>query len=284
MNVVKRFKTIFLSGLIFLFIVATNSCNDPSNIGSGLLDEDLLEVEFTDTFTVVANTVNGLDSILTFDQFTTTLDLFAGQIDDPFFGTVTHDAYFLPGLGATVPSFFDEDNQQFVTVDSVVMFVSIDSALYYGDTSAFHNVDVFLLEDEVDFDGEYYTNMDFPTQMTPVGQDLQFQVSFDPFDASFDGDTIVAEPLIRLKLDNSLGEMLVMDTLAVQTDTTLRQIMPGFKIVNRPDVTGVLPMNLGTRTLVDIQNKLIVYYTDTVPKLYSFPLGGVRHNLSLIHI
>ena len=277
MNVVKRFNSIHLFGFVCLFALLISSCNDPSSLGSELLDDDLLDVVYTDTFSVIASTIEGTDSILVYDEFTLTNDLFAGEIQDPFFGSETFDAFFLPGLGATIPSFYDFTNNQFATVDSVVLIVNVDTSLYYGNVDATHNVDVFLLQDEVDFEGEYYSDNDFETVMTPVAENQEFKFSFQNFEISFDGDTTFTAPAIRLKLDNSVGEALVMDTASVQNDTLIREVVPGFKIVNRPNETAVLPLDLSTKTLIDKGNKLFVYYTDTISKFYAFPLGGVRH-------
>ncbi len=278
MNVLKRFeKTFLFVGVLFSLALFLSACNKDSKLGSDLLDDDLLQVEFTDTFSIIASTIAGEDSILTYDDFTITTELFTGSIDDPFFGTQTFDAFFLPGLGATIPSFYDADNDAFATVDSVVLIVNVDTSLYYGDTSAVHNVDVFLLEEEPDFDGTYYSNQDFATQMMPVAENQQFVLNREAYSFIFDGDTTSTAPSIRLKLDNSIGELLVMDTAAVKSDTLIRDVIPGFKIVNRPDRSGVIPMDLETKTLIDRGNKLFVFYTDTVSKFYAFPLGGVRH-------
>lgn len=277
MNVFERFNSVHLLGFVCLFALLISSCNDPSSLGSELLDEDLLEVEYTDTFTVIATTIEGTDSILVYDETTLTNDLFAGEIQDPFFGSETYDAFFLPGLGATIPSFYDYDNNQFATVDSVVLIVNVDTSLYYGNTDATHSVDVFMLQDEVDFDGTYYSDQDFETLMTPIAENEEFKLKFEAFGVSFNGDTTLTAPSIRLKLDNSVGEALVMDTSAVKNDTLIREVVPGFKIVNRANETAVLPLDLSTKTLIDKGNKLYIYYTDTVPSFYAFPLGGVRH-------
>jgi len=207
-----------------------------------------------------------------------TNDIFMGQIDDGIFGTQTFDAFFSPGLGAISPSFYDFDNMEFATVDSVVLIVNVDTTLYFGDRDATHNVDVFLLEQEPDLEGEYYSNEDFPTQPMAIASGQEFKLQFEPYQFVFNDDTTQTSPSVRLKLDNSLGEAIIMDTASAKNDTLLRDILvPGFKIVNRPDKTGVISLDLSTKTLLDRGNKLYVFYTDTISKFYAFPLGGVRH-------
>ncbi len=274
MNVFQRLNS---SLFIACFALLIMSCNDPSIVGSGLLDDDLVQVEFTDTFSIVATTITGVDSILTYSDIQVTNDVFIGEIDDQYFGTQTFDGFFLPGLGATNPSYYDYDNEAFPTVDSVVLILNIDTSLYFGDKDVLHDVDVFLLEEEPDFDGEYYSNQDFATDATPIGENVDFKVDFEDYQFIFDGDTTETAASIRLKLDNSLGEMIVMDTFAAASDTLFRDLVPGFKIVNRPDATGVISLDLETKTLLDRGNKLFVFYTDTISKFYSYPLGGVRH-------
>jgi hypothetical protein len=274
MNVFQRFNISFLIafGVVILF-----SCNDPSTIGSDLLDDDLIDVEFTDTFSINAITIQGEDSLLTYSDIKITNDLYTGQMDDPFFGKQTFDGFFLVGLNSVSPSFYDFDNDEFATVDSVILLINVDTTLYYGDKEATHNVDVLVLEEELDFDGEYYSNEDFATKMIPAAQGQEFKLNYEAYEFLFDGDTVTTAPSVRLKLDNSIGELLVMDTASVKNDTLLRDILPGFKIVNRPDETAVLPLDLSTKTLIDRGNKLFVFYTDTIAKFYPFTIGGVRH-------
>lgn len=274
MNVFQRLNYLLCVAFASLFIL---SCNDPSSIGSDLLDDDLLNVESTDTFTVIAQTIPGVDSILTYKAGELTNDVYIGRLEDPIFGNQTFDGFFSPGLSAVIPSFYDSDNNAFVTVDSVVMIVNVDTTLYYGDKDAIHNVDVFVLDEEPDSDDEYYSNQDLSVNMTPIGENLEFKMNFDKFTYSFDNDTTTTEPSIRLKLDNSFGEMIVMDTAAVKNDTLLRKIVPGFKIVNRPNESAVISMDLSTKSLSDVGNKLFIFYTDTISKSYNFTLGGVRH-------
>jgi len=53
MNVFQRLNTSLFLACIAILII---SCNDQSTVGSDLVDDDLIQVEFTDTFSIIAST------------------------------------------------------------------------------------------------------------------------------------------------------------------------------------------------------------------------------------
>ena len=254
------------------------SCNNPSFVGSELLDQDGVEVVFTDTTTLITLIVEGTDSIKTNDGTMFTTDAFVGEIDDPFFGTQKYDAFLQVGLGSSVPKFYDFTNNAFATIDSIIMILNVDTSLIYGNEEALHDIEVHLLEMEVDDEAELYTFDDLPAQMTPISEIQDIVISRENYEIRFEGDSSLTTPAIRIKLDDAFGQMIINDTTFVKSDTLLRDILTGFKISSTPSESSVIPLDLGTKPLAEIGNKLLVFYTDTVPKLYSFPLGGVRHN------
>lgn len=85
---------LFSISLVVLFMP---SCIDPTEIGSELLDQDLIDVGFTDTITIVSTTIKG-DSVRT-HQYLTYLDGYLlGDYKDPFFGRSTASFYGQVGM------------------------------------------------------------------------------------------------------------------------------------------------------------------------------------------
>ena len=79
----------YLSLFIISFVVIISACNDSIEIGSGLLEDEQLEIQ-VDSLSISAQTILS-DSVLTFrrvdenSDFTNTVYL-VGQLDGPEFG------------------------------------------------------------------------------------------------------------------------------------------------------------------------------------------------------
>lgn len=266
-------KTLFILSFTFIFLFA---CNDPSDVGSELLDQDGIDVIFVDTITMNVKTVAGEDSLRTNGVGRVSQDLFLGEIRDDYYGFKKFDSYMQVSIASVPPAFYDYDNNSFATLDSIVLLVNMNDGLFYGDTLAKHNVQVFQIDQEFDDSEELYTT-DELSAMVPISTVQEVVPSFDNYEVIFDGDTTITGPSLRVKLDNSFGEMIINDTTSVKTDSTFRDFFKGLKLVSETDKTSVLPIDARVKSLTDIGNKIILYYTDTVPKFYPFVLGGVRH-------
>ena len=76
-----------------------NACNDPTSIGSDLLEGDQLDLDYTDTLTIISKTVRDADSVITFSTSSSTPASFrlsaylAGNFDDPIFGRSESSIY-----------------------------------------------------------------------------------------------------------------------------------------------------------------------------------------------
>ena len=104
----------FILGSLCLSLLVLFSCNDPSLIGSDLLDEDLLDLQFTDAFDISARTVEG-DSLLAY-QNTARVDIYhLGAINEPVFGNYKSTIYTeFERAVTTTPNFAGE------TLDSAI--------------------------------------------------------------------------------------------------------------------------------------------------------------------
>ena len=152
MRVNTKTAFILICSFIFLF-----SCNDPSDVGSELLDQDGIDVIFVDTVSMNVKTVKGVDSIRTNGFGRVSQDLYLGEIRDDYFGFKKFDSYFQVSIASVPPSFYNYDTNSYATVDSIVLLMNMTSGLFYGDTSAQHNIQVFEIDQDLDDNEELYT-------------------------------------------------------------------------------------------------------------------------------
>lgn len=253
------------------------SCNDDSLVGSGLVDEGGIDVRYSDTVTIAGTLQAGVDSIQMNGPNVKSSFNFVGSIDDPLFGKRDYEAYFKLGLGTVVPRFYDKKNKAFAQVDSVVLYLNIDTALYYGDRTAAHDIKLNLLSEDFENDRLLYTKDQLSVEPMTIGGESPSQAIFESIKVKFEGDSAVTTPSIRIKLDNSFGEMLVQDTSSMKSDSLFKDLIKGIRITSTSDKPAILALKLGVTSAKDIGNKLNVYYKDTTAKAHSFPLIGVNH-------
>lgn len=122
----SRIKTL-LQNKVTLFLccccVALASCEDPNELGLGLVDDNIAG-KYTDTLTINVSTVY-LDSIATSGTNT----LLAGQYTNPYSGTLKANAIFQVGLGSATWTVAQD-----AVYDSVQLILSY-SGESYGDTT-----------------------------------------------------------------------------------------------------------------------------------------------------
>ena len=277
MTVIQNLNSKIFISLFILFSITWFSCNDVSEVGSDLIGQDGFEVVYNDTASINTLTIEGKDSLQTNGENVITTDLFVGELMDPLFGFKKFNAYFQAGIGSVPPKFYDYDNAQFATIDSVVLIIKSDTSFFYGDREARHDIQVFQIEQDLDNDTELYTFDELSTKMTPISPVQSVRPSFENHIEFFKTDSSETGPTLRLKLDNSFGQMIINDTTAVKKDTSFLKLVNGMKIVSSPENSSVIALDLATTQLSDLANKMLVYYTDTIAKVYSFNFGGVRH-------
>ena len=134
----------FLYFLLFasLFIGA---CEDPIQLGAGLVDSEVKDPEFTDTLELVVRTVEGEPPITyrNSTSFSSTRYLL-GSIQDPVFGRYSSETYFNTYLSTSFPDLRD------AIIDSVVLVITLDSTAQYGNEEEIHTIEVFQLSEELD--------------------------------------------------------------------------------------------------------------------------------------
>jgi hypothetical protein len=184
-SAVKRLLVLFFS------FAAFTACDDPSDIGLDLQDENLIGTEFVDTLTIKTGTVFQGDSILSFRTGTAIV----GQYADPVMGKVRATTFSELMLNGTALNFGEN-----ATVDSLVL--TLDYGFKYADTLKAMQVNVHRLTSRFDERTSYFTNTPFAYDPTPIGS-AQFKPQI--YVEETDGTKTKKTRFLRVKLSAELA-------------------------------------------------------------------------------
>ncbi len=252
-------KLIQSAPFFFLIIILiSGACNDPATLDTDLLDEDLVNVEFTDTFSIQTTTFYQ-DSTQTYSPNIEPSAFPVGLYDDAFFGQT--DAKIYAQLRLIPP--FDGLVFEGATYDSIVLSLAYASQSVYGDTSATCGLEIYRINELIDPDINYFSNQSFNTDAVPLAN-----ISYTPMPndsvtildyTGSDTTTLKVKPLLRIRLDDILGqEIFNFDSLTLATSDEFVNQFNGLLL------TSSLPTNvLSSFDLRDPQTRLTVYYTET---------------------
>lgn len=145
-----------------LSLATVFSCTNPIDTGSGLLDEDLVNIQNVDTFKINTKAVPG-DSLLVYSLPTASSSgfisrYFLGKMNDPIMGLtdVALQTQMVPAI-QTHPGLN-------ITVDSLVLVLPYSTASIYGDKSQRYDLEIRELADSFALDRNYYSNQKLPAK------------------------------------------------------------------------------------------------------------------------
>ncbi|MBP7183988.1 MAG: DUF4270 domain-containing protein [Saprospiraceae bacterium] len=258
----------FYTTLICL-IISLYSCQDPTQIGADLFEDDFIFAEFTDTIGVNAGTIIG-DTLKVYDpNLTLTNTYLLGNYLDPTFGSTRSSIYTQFGLNTFNPDFTD------AILDSVVLKLSYDTLGFYGDTLRTFSINVYQLSEDMDNTQTYYSNQTFGYFPTPIGQ--KYNILATPktnISGLIEGvDTITQAPHLRVKLDNSFGQYIMnLDSASLSTTNNFIQKMKGLYLtVGTP--SGVM---VGTSLLSSLTGITLYYRQNDIAKTYKLSVSSTR--------
>ncbi|MEE9437928.1 MAG: DUF4270 family protein [Saprospiraceae bacterium] len=219
-------KNIFALALV-VSIVLLYSCNDGSIIGNDLIGNEQINLNFNDDFLLSGKTISG-DSVATYRVGSNNQTYMLGEIDDPVFGHYSSDIYTGFRFGSNLPIYTD------ATLDSVILELEYDTLGFYGDTNSIINIEVYrVIEDFMDID-TLFSNRDFEIEMTPLASKSfrpSATINVEKKLRDIEKDSIVSlSPRFRIRLDDILGEELIMDELAAKSDTIMLENYKGLYI------------------------------------------------------
>jgi hypothetical protein len=181
--------------LFFFSFAALTACEDATDIGLDLQDENLIGTEFTDTLTIHTGTVLQTDSILSYRLPTAVV----GQYADPVLGIVRASTFAEVGLGGTNVSFGNN-----AKADSLVL--TLDYSFKYADTLKAMQVNVHRLTGAFDEKASYFTNTAFAFDPAVIGS-RAFLPRVDVVETN--GTKSKKTRLLSIKLSNELAEQFI---------------------------------------------------------------------------
>ena len=273
-------KHIVISLSIWIWIC---SCNDPVSVGSDLLADQSLVVEFVDDIPLVAETVMGQPSLtyrnLGNNAFVPS-NYMVGIIDDGVFGRSEAITYVRSELSSTVPEFTSSN------LDSVVLSIPLDSLGFYGDPNAIHDIEVRLLAEpfELETDQSIFSDSLLATGdiIGTKTTTLNFRdsITVDAYLTNIPDSVIQIRNELRITLDNDF----FLDMLETGiSNSDYQNIIPGFAIRSTPSTNSVVGLDFEFNDITLTASSSIQFYfvqdeANDIRAIYTIPVGSIRHS------
>lgn len=242
-------------------------CTDPTIVGEELLEGDKVQPGFTDTITIVSQS-------LPVDSFRTYTSTLSGQFgryavshyQDPIFGSMKA-ATVVQARIQRDPIFFTLNPPSFpddAVLDSIVLVLPYDANGFYGNLNEIYSFDVNALQEGFAREDDYYSNTPIPA----LGNQLASH-SFRPspndstttINYSFNNPDTVEFSHVRIPLPNSLGEnILALDSTFFESDSAFLNFLPGLALIPTSENTGLTSFNLSPAAPEGDQGGIYVYY------------------------
>lgn len=250
-----RIKIVFqLLIFIFFFLVACEK--EPSEIGLNFKAHEKLNIYSSDTLTISALTYS-MDSTRS-DESPYSL---AGVVNDMVFGT--SEAAFITQIRLPEALYPGEN----IVVDSVVLILVPDTVLMYGDPFTKLNLKVYELEKRLYLDSTYYSNLDVSDSIS--------------LDIKGSQDFLATDSIVKILLDNSLGEKLLSDTNALKSQEDFLNHFNGLYINANEIISG--DGVISSINILDYRTRMNLYFSnseeDSLYFTFIFNESSVRVNL-----
>jgi len=251
----SNFLLILLLALTVLF-----SCSEPTLIGSELLDEDRVNLEFSDQIPVTGKTVQG-DALQTYSPFTTAKinNSLLGHFKDDDFGNAEASIYTQFALGSQVTP-----DVARATLDSIILTIVLDTTLAgYGDLTKAFNIEVFPIQEDMQNVESYFSDQTFMTGAIIGGASITPTLDSAAIE-SYVTDSLTIDtipPHIRIPLSNSFF-LPTLDTAIYASNEALLEMFKGIhiKVANdENEKMGILNLDFAHPS-----SKISLFYSTTV--------------------
>lgn len=274
-------------GLAVAFFMVFSACNDSSVIGLDLVEEDQLNVKYSEDIPFELTTVLG-EPIRTYKVVPETGltiilgSYLLGRLDDPTFGVA--EAAIYSELGLNIIPF--ERSEADLELDSMILVMPYNLAGFYGDTTEEVQVEIYEILEDLDSDRSYTSDA------TPLISDLPIAThSFRPTPRTFyefldfqrTGTDTLRSSFLRIPIDASFAQrFLEADTSNFSSNDNFMQFMKGLhlKVSNTSNTILSFDMSIGDGTNTSdpgLVGGLYLYYdtlnTDGIPREYFFPFS-----------
>lgn len=217
-------KKIYLLSIITL-LAFISSCKKDTSLGADILPkDDLLNVKFSDTFSLFSKTLT--DTFLRSDKLAKN---YLGVINDSKFGFQKASIVMELDKPNTV---YDDTLNTSYTVDSVVLFLRYTS--FYGDTTVPQSFDVSTISNKINETSLYYSNTtQFPASSYLGGlSNYYFTPNSNPVHLNRT-DSVGITRVLRVKLNSSLGNTIIgLGQNTLRDSAAFKNAFPGIIIEN----------------------------------------------------
>lgn len=281
-SVINQTKQLFLMlklshlsiGLLGLLFLA--ACNEPGLIGSDLVEDEQVELLFSDSLRPKITTVRG-DSVRVYSPNISTLERYMfGDFNDPVFGKTTGGLYFRINGPGTNPGFMEARN-----VDSMVIILDVDSTNTYGSWFNTYTADIFKITDDIDEGEDYFSNSTFQEEMMPVNISRGFTPGatdsitvLEPING--EETSIKIKNQWRIKLEDAfVQDFFASDTNVFITDSAFVEKYKGFFLKPTSETASMLALDF-TNSAATI--KIYYHQDDTTFRSRTFPFETLIPN------
>lgn len=216
-------RKIYLLSTITLLIFIS-ACKKDTSIGADILpSDDLLNVRYSDTFSLYSKTL--ADTFLRTDKLTKN---YLGVIDDN-----SQFGFMKASLAMELdrPNTVYDDTLGPFTVDSVVLFLKYN--FVYGDTTVPQSFEVSTISNKINETVPYYSNTSSFPAATSLGSVSPYYFAPTNKVIVSSTDTTGVASILRVKLNTSLGNTILGFGQTVLRDSSLfKNAFPGIIIEN----------------------------------------------------
>jgi hypothetical protein len=277
----KRFFA--LAGLCVIALIMIEACQEPGFVGSGLLEEGRLNINVKEDFELSTQ-------VLVADSFPTFIKnparpgdrvinntLMVGQFNDEIVGQAKAVGYLQYQLD---PDLVTPDFSNSV-LDSIVLILSYDPNLFYGNGEATHQIKVSALGERIDSRDTLFTSTILPIERL-IAEESRV---INPLDSITIINYITEEEQrlraqFRIKLDQDFANEIFSDFETLEDRTAFREKYKGLRIESNTEESAVSafsvsPVANGPNGL----NRMTAYFTkdDTLRQTYSFRFTDRNH-------
>lgn len=269
------FKIALLSSIVFIFTMM--ACNDPSEIGTGILSDNFSDIRFTDTINIRTVTTKQ-DSIFTYTSVVKNQppSYLVGNVQDPVFGTSKASLY-LDFILNTPSSVSGGLKLEGATFDSLVLSLAYDSLQTYGDTLKAQTLDVYRVREPMNDDAAFlYSDQSYATDAAPIGTMANFYPKPRTTTQLASGDSTRATiSHLRVHLDAPLGlELMSYDSALYANSDTFQTVFQGLKIASPEPDASILGFNLSSKGSKDLSYLRLYYSQDTSQHFLTYLIGA----------
>lgn len=264
------------------------ACNENSNIGEGLLNDEKLDLDFTNNFEIKAATFINDPSIAYFRnvdelsqvRIVTPGTGIIGKIDDPFFGKLTSSLYANIVYNSTAPSFTD------FIVDSAVMTFTYDTLGFTGKINQLHHIKIEEIDEDYYTLDTIYNNKKLAVKSTLIGEKLFTPSLKDSISIINYVDSVKTKlpPQLRIKVstdwaNNLINNPEIKDGLSPSNEK-LYKALKGIKVSCEVSGSATIGLNLNDSNLSNSGNtKLTLFMRKNTSKTtYSFLISTKKFN------